>query len=363
MPDAKRLTWGLLATVVFLGVPAAVLYLKFGSSYDLPSDKIDFASIKPKSSAELFDRSGRVFAYRRNGARHLIYKPLSQIPDALQQFVVQAEDAKFFSHDGFDLGELKNALKSSLDDKKRLRGASTISQQLAKNLFLDGDRSLERKAFEVPWTMRLERDLSKKQILELYLNIIEWGPGVYGVEAASRHYFGVAAQDLRPGQMLYLTMIIPNPIRFDLFKNPGAREFLEEKKSRFLDRLVSEKQISPSERDEYLNDAFALVPPDDESRTFPAFHNAQYFGNWREWDIAIKILGSKASEVDRTLMMQLMKLPQTPGPSKKARNVFILEDGVIRAVRQIPAKKDIDQNSLSLFLESGDFQVEFKEIK
>lgn len=129
----------------------------------------------------------------------------------LKRAVVVAEDITFFSHGGFELAEMRDALARALEDRELPRGASTITQQLAKNLWLSPSRNPLRKGKEALLTWQLERALSKRRILELYLNVVEFGPGVYGAGAASRRYFGKAAAELDDYEAAQLAAGLPNP--------------------------------------------------------------------------------------------------------------------------------------------------------
>lgn len=155
-------------------------------------------------------------------AEHLPYKkryvfePLDRISPNLQHGVIAAEDARFFQHHGFDWKEIGNAVEEDLEDG-RSRGASTITQQLVRNLFLSTGRSILRKGIEFSIVPLTEGILSKKRILELYLNVIEWGPGIYGAEAASRYYFQVPASRITREQAAELAEILPAPLR----RKPG----------------------------------------------------------------------------------------------------------------------------------------------
>ncbi len=139
---------------------------------------------------------------------------LDAIAPALRAAVLVAEDDKFFSHDGFDWAGIKDAARRDLRARKVSRGGSTITQQLAKNLWLGTSRTPWRKFEEMILAVRLERALTKRRILELYLNNIEWGEGVYGIDAAARHWFGVGAGGLDGGQSVRLAAVIINPRRF-----------------------------------------------------------------------------------------------------------------------------------------------------
>ncbi len=134
------------------------------------------------------------------------------IPALLKESVRVAEDARFYEHEGIDYEEISEAMKKNLEQGRWARGASTITQQLAKNLFLSTERSLIRKLKEYFLALRLERELSKNRIFHLYLNVIELGPGIFGVEAAARHYFVKSAGQLNLEDIVRLTAVIPKPL-------------------------------------------------------------------------------------------------------------------------------------------------------
>jgi monofunctional biosynthetic peptidoglycan transglycosylase len=148
----------------------------------------------------------------RDYRRQQVNVPLSRVPLSLQRAVIAAEDGRFYEHWGIDWLELRKVLRER-DRRGRLRGASTITQQLVKNLFGTTHRSSLRKAGELALVPVAELVLSKRRILELYLNVIEWGPGVYGVEAAARHHYGVSAAKLSRDQAARLAACIPDPLR------------------------------------------------------------------------------------------------------------------------------------------------------
>jgi monofunctional biosynthetic peptidoglycan transglycosylase len=141
--------------------------------------------------------------------------PYHRISEHLKRAVVAAEDAKFLDHEGFDWEAIQQAMEKNERRGRVVAGASTITQQLAKNLFLSGSRSWMRKGQEAAITWMMERMLSKRRILELYLNVAEWGDGVFGAEAAARHHFGVPAAALSPEQALWLAAILPSPRRYE----------------------------------------------------------------------------------------------------------------------------------------------------
>ncbi|WP_076789773.1 monofunctional biosynthetic peptidoglycan transglycosylase [Chlorobium sp. KB01] len=140
--------------------------------------------------------------------------PLKKISPNLVKAVLIAEDDKFWQHGGFDYQAIERAIEKNLLAKKFKMGGSTISQQLAKNLYLSASKNPVRKIKEAILTWRIEKTLSKRRILELYVNVAEWGDGIFGIGEASRHYYGVAPSGLSGQQAAKLASVLPNPIRF-----------------------------------------------------------------------------------------------------------------------------------------------------
>jgi monofunctional glycosyltransferase len=138
---------------------------------------------------------------------------LSSLPDYVVQAIVVAEDGTFYTHHGFDWFEVKESLQKDLRQKRLARGGSTITQQVAKNLYLSTSKDPLRKAKEALITVMLERELGKNRILEIYLNIAEWGDGVFGIGAASRTFFHKPASLLTPAEALRLAAVIPSPLK------------------------------------------------------------------------------------------------------------------------------------------------------
>jgi len=147
-----------------------------------------------------------------------------RISNHLKRALIAAEDSKFLDHEGFDWEGIQKAYEKNLKKGKIVAGGSTISQQLAKNLFLSGSRNPLRKAEEALITVMLENTLSKRRILEIYLNVIEWGNGVFGAEAAARHYYGATSTNLSAAQAARLASMVPNPRYYDLHRNARGLE-------------------------------------------------------------------------------------------------------------------------------------------
>jgi monofunctional glycosyltransferase len=165
----------------------------------------------PKSSAlmELRDEENRLKKLRVS--RQQIWVPYGRISDHLKKAILLSEDASFFSHKGVDLDELKEAFKRDLETMSFKRGGSTITMQLAKNLYLNPSKNPLRKIKEIVIAWQLEHALSKTRIFEIYLNVVEWGRDIYGAEAASRHYFAKSAAHLNPLEAATLVALLPSP--------------------------------------------------------------------------------------------------------------------------------------------------------
>ena len=169
----------------------------------------------PASTAFMDGRLEQMKALDRSARLRRQWVPYERISVHLKRAVVAAEDAKFLDHEGFDWGAIQKAMVKNEQKGRVVAGASTISQQLAKNLFLSGERSWLRKGQEAAITWMLEHTMSKRRILELYLNVAEWGEGgVFGAEAAARYHFGVPASALSPAQAAWLAAILPAPRRY-----------------------------------------------------------------------------------------------------------------------------------------------------
>lgn len=187
--------------------------------------------------------------WKRSGRRRGIYQiwvPLSRVSPYLRKAVVIAEDDRFFSHEGFDYEAIQKAIEKDIKARKFKAGGSTITQQLAKNLYLTPKKSPFRKLKEAMITWRLERNLSKRRILEIYLNVVEWGDGVFGIEAASRHYFGKYALELSPMEAARLVSVLPNPRRF----NPAGDQPYVLKRSEMVYDIMVRRGIVIPEFDE-----------------------------------------------------------------------------------------------------------------
>ncbi|CUU03996.1 monofunctional biosynthetic peptidoglycan transglycosylase [Candidatus Kryptobacter tengchongensis] len=187
---------------------------------------------------------------RREGKSYRINQvwiPISKVSPYLIEAVIVSEDASFFDHQGVDWYEVRESIKKNLQRGRIARGASTITMQVAKNLFLSTSRDPLRKLAEVIIAFRIEQKLSKRRILEIYLNIIELGDGIFGVESASRKYFGKSASELTMEEAARLASIIPSPLRYTPNSN---KRFVSWRSKIILNRMIARAKIKEGVSDE-----------------------------------------------------------------------------------------------------------------
>jgi monofunctional biosynthetic peptidoglycan transglycosylase len=169
--------------------------------------------IDPPTTAVHMERRLEAFIHGKPYHEHYEFVPLREISPDFQHAVIAAEDARFYQHHGFDWQAMELAADEDMEGGRRIRGGSTIDQQLVKNLFFGTGRSFLRKGAEFTLVPVAEFVLGKQRILELYLNVVEWGPGIYGAEAASQHYYGTSGRRLDRQQAADLAAILPAPLR------------------------------------------------------------------------------------------------------------------------------------------------------
>ncbi|NLP11546.1 monofunctional biosynthetic peptidoglycan transglycosylase [bacterium] len=212
--------WILIALGILLLVFLSVVIVTAVSGYR----QINSLKTKnPTETAMMRFRQKQAARKDGNSLRLSNWSPLSSISPLLIQAVLIAEDDKFFQHDGFDWEGIKVALEKDLERKRFSAGGSTITQQLVKNLYLSPSKNPLRKLREAVLAAQIERMCSKKRILELYLNVIEWGPGLYGIASASRHYFSKPPGALQAGEAIRLASVLPNPLRYSPVHDTNRR--------------------------------------------------------------------------------------------------------------------------------------------
>lgn len=178
------------------------------------------------------------------GPKNRYWTPAAAIPSEMKWAVIVAEDSNFYKHEGIDVKAIKNAIKYDLEKKSFARGASTITQQVAKNLYLSREKSISRKVKEVILAKRIEQELTKGRIIELYLNVVELGPMVYGIGHGAQYYFGKHASQLTPRECAFLAAMLPGPrVAYNPYKNLGRVT----KRSDMILRLLREKHVLSGE--------------------------------------------------------------------------------------------------------------------
>lgn len=181
------------------------------------------------------------------------YVSLDNVSEVLVYAIVISEDAAFFGHDGFDWDELKNSLSQNIQKGRFARGGSTITQQLAKNVFLTHEKSILRKIKEAYLAHQIEQLVSKKIILEKYLNVIELGKGIYGVKNAALHYFNKLPSQVNPLEAAFIAYLLPSPVKYSqVFETKTLTTFSEKRIKTILRKLKNFKRITPLEQENAL---------------------------------------------------------------------------------------------------------------
>ena len=198
-------------------LPAAFLALFYGC---IAASLLLLRWINPPTTAVQIERRISSWFESEPYVKHYRFVGLNRISLNLQHAVIAAEDARFYQHHGFDWRQIRIAAEEDMEEHRE-RGASTITQQLVRNLFLSTHRSIIRKGIEFSIVPLTEAILNKQRILELYLNVIEWGHGIYGAEAASRVYFSIPAARLNRVQAAQLASILPSPLHWRPGHTPG----------------------------------------------------------------------------------------------------------------------------------------------
>lgn len=181
----------------------------------------DLADKKYSTTIQVKDWQGEYHPFVV-GPNNRYWTPSGRIPAEMKWGVILAEDANFYKHDGFDVKAIKNAIKYDLEKKSLKRGASTITQQTAKNLFLSREKTITRKLKEIYLAYRMEQELTKGRIIEFYLNVVELGPMVYGIGHGAQYYFGKPVSALTPRECAFLAAMLPGPrVAYNPYKNLG----------------------------------------------------------------------------------------------------------------------------------------------
>ena len=201
------------------------------------------------------------------------YVPLKKISPYLQKVVVLTEDSSFYDHKGFDWASLEKNARAGWETGVFKRGGSTITQQLAKNMYLNKDRTFIRKALEAIITDRIEHTLSKKEILERYLNVVEFGKNIYGIKAAAQYYFKKTPAELNVVESAFFAMVLPNPVKYSQsYYRKELTGFAKKRLSEIIDNMYRYNRINETEYNEavYQLSYFFQAEPLPEEMNVPA---------------------------------------------------------------------------------------------
>lgn len=272
----------LLLLIILGGIIDIGRYLVYPSVSDLRTEN-------PVPTAFMEYRQAEWAEQHRDITLTQKWVPISKISPNVIKAVLIGEDDKFWNHEGFDVQGMEQALERTLK-KGKIAGGSTISQQLAKNLYLSPSKNPVRKFKEAILTWRIEKTLTKRRILEIYLNVAEWGDGIFGIEAAARHYYHKSAKNLTGLEAARLAAVLPNPIKY----NPTGSQKYVQNRSRIIYKILKRRGIVIEEFKEVMN------PPKTEEMTPTDDQNG-----------SVTDLFEGSSEPDATEAPDSAELPQT----------------------------------------------------
>lgn len=226
--------WKIIALLLFLGTIDIGRYFVYPNIKALKNDN-------PIPTAFMEYRQEQWADENKDKQLTQKWVPMSKISHNVIKAVLIGEDDGFWKHDGFDVKGMENAIERSIK-KKTLAGGSTISQQLSKNLYLSPSKNPVRKIKEAILTWRIEKTLSKRRILEIYLNVAEWGDGIFGIEAAARHYYHKSAKNLTAREASRLVAVLPNPIKY----NPTGNQKYVKNRARIIYKTMQRRGVIQS---------------------------------------------------------------------------------------------------------------------
>ena len=223
-------------------------------------DVAEFRKKNPAETSFMRIKEAQARAQGKKLGRTILWTNWDGISENLKHAVLVAEDGGFYQHHGVDWDSTGKALETDWKQKRLAKGGSTITQQVARNLYLSPSKNPLRKIKEILIARRLEKVLGKRRIFEIYLNIAEWGKGIYGAEAAAEAYFGKSAADLTPEEGAALAAALPSPRRY----NPtGGTRFMEREKSRIVNRMRASGYLPDETEEELLDENFAALTSTD----------------------------------------------------------------------------------------------------
>jgi monofunctional biosynthetic peptidoglycan transglycosylase len=249
----KIILWTFAVAALVLVIPIVWVLLTLSNLPDVSVLK----HYRPAVASEALDRDGASMAQFYDRVFR-VWAPIASLPDHVVQAVVTAEDDTFFEHQGVNYKAAWDALRLDVEKRRFVRGGSTITQQMIKNVLLSKEKTITRKLREFVLARRAEEILTKRQILQIYLNEVEWGDGIYGIEAASRYYFDKHAAELTKAEAALLAGMLPNPRYYNPFKRPDKAR---QRRDQVLFNLQQAKLMTQEEYREALDEPLKLREP------------------------------------------------------------------------------------------------------
>jgi membrane peptidoglycan carboxypeptidase len=241
MEKLSRLTLAILFSCFILLASGAALIIETFTKVP------DFTELRGQVKIPI-ELPGEVKGFRMIGPQSPRWAPLSQISVQAMGAVVSSEDTSFFSNEGVDYHELRESLKKDLETGRFARGASTLTQQVIKNVYLGQEKTLWRKFKEFFWAQKMAKVLSKSEVLAFYLNMAEWGPGLYGIKDAANHYFNRSPAELTAKQGAFLALLLPSPKKYhSYFKNKKLSPWAQSRLEKILKIMLSMKFLDETE--------------------------------------------------------------------------------------------------------------------
>ena len=263
MAKKRKSSGGFLRFIKILFFLALIATIGFVGFYFVYPDVSKLKKVNPKKTSFMEYREDQ---WQSKGKKLTIQKRWVSLPNIspyLVKAIIIAEDDKFWSHHGFDVDAIQKALEKNIEKGKFKFGGSTISQQLVKNLYLTPAKNPVRKLKEAIITWRVEQTISKRRILELYLNVVEWGNGIFGAEMASQRYFGKPAALLTAEEAAKLAAILPNPIRF---KVDGTSKYTE-RRAKIIYNIMVKRGIVIPDYEEVIKTPHVEIPEENSLQT------------------------------------------------------------------------------------------------
>jgi penicillin-binding protein 1A len=315
---------------------------------DLPDVSI-LKHYRPAAAAEVLDRDGSVLTEYCD-RKFRIWVPVSSLPEIVVQAVVTAEDDTFFEHEGVNYQAAWDALVHDVQKRRFARGGSTITQQMIKNVLLSKEKTISRKLREYFLARKAEELLTKRKILEIYMNEVEWGDNIYGIEAASRFYFDKHSNELTPGEAALLAGMLPNPHYYNPFKRP---EKARDRQERVLSNMLQAKLITSEGYDAAVKFPLNLRQEHSSRFDFSALKETNGRPSYQHAleQILLRLFGDQAvyrggwtiqTALDKKMQDDLNRLEEAP-PEKAGHTIdevtVVTEGGQIRAIICSPGKE------------------------